>query len=140
MNHDNKLSFAEKLGYGMGDAACGIVYSSVTMFLTWFYTDIYGLSAAAVGVMFLVTRVLDAITDPLTGIVADRVKTRWGHFRPWLIWFAVPYAVLAVMTFTTPEFGASGKLVYAYLTYTLPHVVLHLYQYSLLRIGRSHYA
>ena len=119
MNHDNKLSFAEKLGYGMGDAACGIVYSSVTMFLTWFYTDIYGLSAAAVGVMFLVTRVLDAITDPLTGIVADRVKTRWGHFRPWLIWFAVPYAVLAVMTFTTPEFGASGKLVYAYLTYTL---------------------
>ncbi|MBZ4231402.1 MFS transporter, partial [Mycobacterium tuberculosis] len=74
MNHDNKLSFAEKLGYGMGDAACGIVYSSVTMFLTWFYTDIYGLSAAAVGVMFLVTRVLDAITDPLTGIVADRVK------------------------------------------------------------------
>ena len=80
MNHDNKLSFAEKLGYGMGDAACGIVYSSVTMFLTWFYTDIYGLSAAAVGVMFLVTRVLDAITDPLTGIVADRVKTRWGHF------------------------------------------------------------
>ncbi len=119
MNHDNKLSFAEKLGYGMGDAACGIVYSSVTMFLTWFYTDIYGLSAAAVGVMFPVTRVLDAITDPLTGIVADRVKTRWGHFRPWLIWFAVPYAVLAVMTFTTPEFGASGKLVYAYLTYTL---------------------
>ena len=103
----------------MGDAACGIVYSSVTMFLTWFYTDIYGLSAAAVGVMFLVTRVLDAITDPLTGIVADRVKTRWGHFRPWLIWFAVPYAVLAVMTFTTPAFSESGKLVYAYLTYTL---------------------
>lgn len=78
MNHDNKLSFAEKLGYGMGDAACGIVYSSVTMFLTWFYTDIYGLSAAAVGVMFLVTRVLDAITDPLTGIVADPL----GPFSP----------------------------------------------------------
>ena len=110
MNHDNKLSFAEKLGYGMGDAACGIVYSSVTMFLTWFYTDIYGLSAAAVGVMFLVTRVLDAITDPLTGIVADRVKTRWGHFRPWLIWFAVPYAVLAVMTFTTPDAKSSHGL------------------------------
>ncbi|POP43564.1 MFS transporter [Superficieibacter electus] len=119
MAGDNKLSIAEKLGFGMGDAACGIVYSSVTMFLTWFYTDIYGLSAAAVGVMFLVTRVLDAITDPLTGIVADRVKTRWGHFRPWLIWFAIPYAVLAVMTFTTPAFGASGKLLYAYLTYTL---------------------
>ncbi len=140
MNHDNKLSFAEKLGYGMGDAACGIVYSSVTMFLTWFYTDIYGLSAAAVGVMFLVTRVLDAITDPLTGIVADRVKTRWGHFRPWLIWFAVPYAVLAVMTFTTPEFGASGKTGLCLPDLHLTHAVLHLYQYSLLRIGRSHYA
>ncbi len=119
MANNTRLSIAEKLGFGMGDAACGIVYSSVTMFLTWFYTDIYGLSAAAVGVMFLVTRILDAITDPLTGIVADRVKTRWGHFRPWLIWFAVPYAVLAVMTFTTPDFGASGKLIYAYITYTL---------------------
>ena len=98
-----KLSVIEKLGFGMGDAACGIVYSSVTMFLTYFYTDIYGLSAAAVGVMFLVTRILDAVSDPLTGIVADRVKTRWGHFRPWLIWFAIPYAVLAVMTFTSSQ-------------------------------------
>ncbi len=114
-----KLSVIEKLGFGMGDAACGIVYSSVTMFLTYFYTDIYGLSAAAVGVMFLVTRILDAVSDPLTGIIADRVKTRWGHFRPWLIWFAIPYAVLAVMTFTTPDFGHSGKLLYAYITYSL---------------------
>lgn len=119
MSTERKLSVAEKIGFGMGDAACGIVYSSVTMFLTYFYTDIYGLSAAAVGIMFLVTRVLDAITDPLTGLVADRVRTRWGHFRPWLIWFAIPYAVLAVMTFTTPDFGASGKLIYAYITYTL---------------------
>jgi GPH family glycoside/pentoside/hexuronide:cation symporter len=119
MSTARKLSVAEKVGFGMGDAACGIVYSSVTMFLTYFYTDIYGLSAAAVGIMFLVTRVLDAITDPLTGLVADRVHTRWGHFRPWLIWFAIPYAVLAVLTFTTPVFGESGKLLYAYITYTL---------------------
>ncbi|MFO6295663.1 MFS transporter, partial [Pseudomonas aeruginosa] len=77
-NYDNNMRFGEKLGYGMGDAAWGIVYSSVTMFLTWFYTDIYGLSAAAVGVMFLVTRVLDAITDPLTGIGADLAKSRSG--------------------------------------------------------------
>ncbi|WP_413499469.1 glycoside-pentoside-hexuronide (GPH):cation symporter [Buttiauxella gaviniae] len=119
MSTARKLSVAEKIGFGMGDAACGIVYSSVTMFLTYFYTDIYGLSAAAVGIMFLVTRVLDAITDPLTGLVADRVHTRWGHFRPWLIWFAIPYAVLAVLTFSTPDFGESGKLLYAYITYTL---------------------
>lgn len=76
MTNNNKLSVAEKIGFGMGDAACGIVYSSVTMFLTYFYTDIYGISAAAVGVMFLVTRVLDAIVDPLIGIIADRTKTR----------------------------------------------------------------
>ena len=116
---DNRLSVSEKLGFGMGDAACGIVYSSVTMFLTWFYTDIYGLPAADVGVMFLVTRVLDAIIDPLTGLLADRTRTRWGHFRPWLIWFAVPYAVIAVLTYTTPDFGATGKLVYAWVTYSL---------------------
>ncbi|EBB3991632.1 MFS transporter [Salmonella enterica] len=118
MSDTSRLSTVEKLGFGMGDAACGIVYSSVTMFLTYFYTDIYGLSAAAVGTMFLLTRILDAVSDPLTGILADRIKTRWGHFRPWLIWFAIPYAVMAVMTFTTPDFGHTGKLIYAYLTYT----------------------
>lgn len=101
MSTSRKLSVAEKIGFGMGDAACGIVYSSVTMFLTYFYTDIYGLSAAAVGIMFLVTRILDAVTDPLTGLIADRVRTRWGHFRPWLIWFAIPYAVLAVAVAST---------------------------------------
>ncbi|MFB1117451.1 MFS transporter [Dickeya dadantii] len=116
---DNKLSTAEKIGFGMGDAACGIVYSSVTMFLTYFYTDIYGISAAAVGVMFLVTRVLDAVIDPMIGLLADRTRTRWGHFRPWLIWFAVPYAVIAVLTYTTPDLAGTGKLVYAYITYTL---------------------
>lgn len=119
MTNNNKLSVAEKIGFGMGDAACGIVYSSVTMFLTYFYTDIYGISAAAVGVMFLVTRVLDAIVDPLIGLIADRTKTRWGHFRPWLVWFAVPYAVIAVLAYTTPELNGTGKLVYAYITYTL---------------------
>ncbi|MGY5958262.1 glycoside-pentoside-hexuronide (GPH):cation symporter [Kosakonia sp. BK9b] len=113
-----RLSTMEKLSFGMGDAACGIVFSSVTMFLTYFYTDIYGLDAAAVGVMFLVTRVLDAVVDPVTGMIADRIKTKYGHFRPWLIWFAVPYAVMAVLTFTTPDFGHTGKLIYAYLTYT----------------------
>ena len=119
MDNNQKLSVIEKIGFGMGDAACGIVYSSVTMFLTYFYTDIYGLSAAAVGIMFLATRIFDAIIDPITGMVADRTKTRWGRFRPWLIWFAIPYAVLAVMTYTTPDFGYSGKLLYAYVTYAL---------------------
>lgn len=119
MTGNQKLSVMEKLGFGMGDAACGIVYTSVTMFLTYFYTDIYGIPAAAVGIMFLVTRVLDAIVDPIIGLLADRTHTRWGHFRPWLAWFAVPYAVIAVMTYTTPELSGSGKLVYAYISYAL---------------------
>lgn len=114
-----QLTVSQKIGYGVGDAACGIVYTSVTMFLTYFYTDIYGLSAAAVGTMFLLTRIFDAITDPLTGILADRTNTRWGHFRPWLMWFAIPYAVLGVLAFTTPSMADGGKLVYAYVTYSL---------------------
>lgn len=114
-----QLTMAQKVGYGVGDAACGIVYTSVTMFLTYFYTDIYGVSAAAVGTMFLVTRIFDAITDPLTGLLADRTNTRWGHFRPWLIWFAIPYAVLGVLAFTTPDMADTGKLIYAYVTYSL---------------------
>lgn len=119
MTEQMHLSVSEKLGYGMGDAACGIVYSSVTMFLTYFYTDIYGLSAAAVGVMFLLTRIFDAVIDPVVGLVADRTRTQWGHFRPWLIWFAIPYAVIAVLTYTTPHLLGTGKLVYAYITYFL---------------------
>lgn len=119
MDSQDRLSVAEKLGYGMGDAACGIVYSSVTMFLTYFYTDIYGISAAAVGTMFLLTRIFDAVIDPVVGLIADRTRTRWGHFRPWLLWFAIPYAVIAVLAYTTPDLMAGGKLVYAYITYFL---------------------
>ncbi|MBN0997580.1 MFS transporter, partial [Pseudomonas aeruginosa] len=97
--------------------ACGIVYSSVTMFLTWFYTDIYGLSAAAVGVMFLVTRVLDAITDPIMGAIADATSTRWGRFRPWLLAICVPFAVSCVLVYSIPSFSDSGKIAYAVAAY-----------------------
>lgn len=113
------LTFKEKVSYGLGDTASNIVFQSVMMFLTFFYTDIFGLSAAAVGTMFLVVRVFDAVTDPLMGALADRTNTRWGKFRPYLIWLAVPYAVICVLTFTTPELNESGKLVYAYITYGL---------------------
>ena len=134
MDNNQKLSVMEKIGFGMGDAACGIVYSSVTMFLTYFYTDIYGLSAAAVGIMFLATRIFDAIIDPITGMLADRTKTKWGRFRPWLIWFAIPYAVLAVMTYTTPDFGYSGKLLYAYISYALLMLCYTFINLSLIHI------
>ncbi|MBN1480285.1 MFS transporter, partial [candidate division KSB1 bacterium] len=88
-------------------------------FLMFFYTDIFGISAAAVGTMLMVSRFWDAVNDPLMGIIADRTNTRWGRFRPYLIWMSGPLALIGVFTFLTPDFGPVGKLVYAYITYTL---------------------
>ncbi|MBF7071834.1 MFS transporter [Glaciecola sp. MH2013] len=111
------LSVKEKFGYGLGDTASNIVFQVVIGFLTIYYTDVYGISAAAVGTLFLVVRIFDAITDPIMGGIADRTETRWGKYRPYLVWFALPYGALAVAAFTTPELSEDGKLIYAYLTY-----------------------
>lgn len=116
---DGKLSFGEKVGYSLGDAASNFYWKTFEFFIIFFYTDVFGISAAAVGTMMLVTRVLDAVADPIMGTIADRTRTRWGHFRPYLIWFAVPLAMAGVLTFTTPNLGSGGKLVYAYVTYCL---------------------
>jgi GPH family glycoside/pentoside/hexuronide:cation symporter len=88
------------------------------MFLLFFYTDIYGISAAAAGTMFLVTRIWDTANDPLMGIISDRTSTRWGKFRPFLLWLAIPFGVIGVLTFTTPDFDETGKIIYAYITYS----------------------
>ncbi len=109
----------EKFGYAAGDTASCLFYSTISMFMTIFYTDTFGISAAAVGTMFLVTRIWDTFNDPMMGIIADRTQSRYGKFRPWLLWMALPYAVIGVMAFTTPNFSMTGKLVYAYITYTL---------------------
>lgn len=114
-----RLSIKEKFGYGLGDTASNIVFQVVMTFMMFYYTDVFGISAAAVGTMFLIVRIFDAITDPIMGGIADRTNTRWGHYRPYLLWFALPYGVLAVLAFTTPDFSPSGKLIYAYITYTL---------------------
>lgn len=114
-----KVSVTEKIGYGLGDAASNIVFQVVMGFLLYFYTDVFGISAAAVGTLFLVVRIFDAITDPVMGGIADRTNTKWGKYRPYLLWFAIPYGLLAVLAFTTPDFSATGKLIYAYITYTL---------------------
>jgi glycoside/pentoside/hexuronide:cation symporter, GPH family len=87
------------------------------IYLLYFYTDVFGISAAAAGTMFLVSRVLDGVNDPIVGMVADRTVTRWGKFRPYLLWFCVPFAVMGVLTFTTPDFAEVGKLIWAYVTY-----------------------
>ncbi len=120
MAHQAKtLSIKEKIGYGLGDSASSIFYKLFTTFLLFFYTDVFGISAAAAGTMILVTRIWDAANDPIMGLIADRTSTRWGKFRPYLIWIAVPFGIIGVLTFTTPDFSATGKLIYAYLTYTL---------------------
>jgi GPH family glycoside/pentoside/hexuronide:cation symporter len=96
------------------------------MYLMFFYTDIFGISAAAVGTMFLITRIWDAAFDPFVGVLGDRTETRWGKFRPYLLWVAVPFAVIGVLTFTTPSLSGSGKLVYAYVTYSVMMMIYSL--------------
>lgn len=113
------ITFKEKVGYGFGDMASSMFWKIFGMYLLFFYTKVFGISPAAAGTMFLVTRIWDAINDPLMGIIADRTQTRWGKYRPYLLWFAVPFAVMGVITFYTPDLGETGKLVYAYITYTL---------------------
>ncbi len=114
-----RVSITEKIGYALGDSASNLYWKTFEFFLVIYYTDVFGISAAAVGTMLLVTRVADAVADPVIGAIADRTKTRWGHFRPYIIWFALPLAVAGVLTFTTPNLGSGAKVVYAYLTYGL---------------------
>jgi sugar (glycoside-pentoside-hexuronide) transporter len=112
-----RLSVKEKVGYGIGDAAANFIFQTMVMFQLAFYTDTFGIAAAAAGTLFLVVRVWDAVFDPFMGVIADRTKTKWGRFRPWVLWTAVPFGIMGFLTFTTPPLGAHGKLVYAYVTY-----------------------
>jgi len=115
----SKLTFKEKLGYGLGDTASHFVWDMVGFWLMFFYTDIYGISAIAAGTIMLIARFWDMGIDPIIGVLADRTKTRWGKFRPYILFGAVPYSILAIMTFTTPHFGEVGKIIYAGATYVL---------------------
>jgi len=112
------ISIKEKIAYGLGDTASNIVFQTVMLFLTFFYTDIFGISPAFVGTMFLLVRLIDAVTDPLMGALADRTNTRWGKFRPYLLWFALPFGIISVLAFTTPDLSEDGKMIYAFVTYT----------------------
>ncbi|MDX1460049.1 MAG: MFS transporter [Xanthomonadales bacterium] len=119
INPSERLSFTEKLGYGLGDTASNFFFQVFNIFLLYYYTDVFGLAPAAVGLMFMVTKVVDAISDPVMGIIADRTNTRWGKFRPYLLWGAVPYGILGYAMFAGPDLSETGRLVYAYVTYTL---------------------
>ena len=114
-----KLSFKEKVGYSLGDTASHFVWDMVGFWLLFFYTDVYGISAAAAGTIMLIARFWDMAIDPIIGVVSDRTNTRWGKFRPYILFGAIPYAVLAILTFTTPDFGEVGKIIYAGATYVL---------------------
>jgi len=114
-----KLSLKEKIGYSLGDTASNLFFQTFIVFLPIFYTDVFGIPAAAMGTMFLVTRIWDAVNDPMMGMIADRTNSRWGKFRPYIAGFAIPFAVAGVLTFTTPDFDVTGKEIYAYITYTL---------------------
>lgn len=114
-----KLSFGEKAGYALGDAATNFFFQSMILYQTRFYTDTVGLSAVAVGTMFLVLRLADAVFDPIIGALSDRTRTRWGKFRPWILWTAIPFGLVFWLVYVTPNTGPGGKLIYAYITYTL---------------------
>ena len=113
------LKFKEKLGYGLGDTASNFFFQVFNIFLLYYYTDIFGLAPAAVGTMFIVTKLIDAVSDPAMGLIADRTNTRWGKFRPYLLWGAVPYGLCGYAMFANPDLSETGKLIYAYATYML---------------------
>jgi GPH family glycoside/pentoside/hexuronide:cation symporter len=117
--NSEKLSVKEKVGYALGDTAANFIFQTMVMFQLVFYTDTFGISAVAAGTLLVVVRIWDAVFDPIMGVVADRTNTKWGKFRPWIIWTAVPFGIMGFLTFVTPDFSSGGKLIYAYVTYIL---------------------
>jgi GPH family glycoside/pentoside/hexuronide:cation symporter len=128
----DKLSMKEKIGYAMGDVASNLFWMVFVFFGMYFYTDVFGLSAAAVGTLFGVTRLVDAVIEPSIGLISDRTRTRWGQFRPYLLWVAVPFGVIGALTFFTPNVAYGSKVIYAWVTYFLVGVV-----YSLINLPYS---
>ena len=113
------LSKTEYTGYALGDTASNLFFQTFNIFLTYYFTDVWGIAPGAIIAMMFWVRLWDAFNDPLMGAIADRTQTRWGKFRPYLLWMAVPYGVCGYLIFAAPDLSPQGKLIYAYVTYTL---------------------
>lgn len=119
MTDQNTLPLREKLGYALGDGAANIAWRGVATFLFVFYTDVFGISPVTVGLLMLVARFSDGISDVIMGIIGDRTETRFGKFRPWILWTAFPLGIVLSLLFTTPDLSSTGKVIYAYVTYII---------------------
>ena len=115
----NRLRFTEKMGYGFGDMASSMFWKVFSYYLPFFYSNVFGLTLDQVAILLMVTRIWDAVSDPMMGVIADRTQTRWGKYRPYLLWMAVPFALCGVLLFTTPDWSPQAKLIYAYFSYIL---------------------
>nr|WP_300315637.1 MFS transporter [Halomonas sp.] len=114
-----RMTYLEKIGFGSGDMAINVVISSMFLIISYFYTDIFGLKPSHMGILFLVARLVDAVTDPLMGMITDRINTPKGRYRPYFLIFAVPFGISVLLLFTTPDWDYNAKLVWAYATYLL---------------------
>lgn len=120
---NKQVSWKERISYGLGDTASNLIFQTVTLYLMFYYTDVYGLNVAAVGTLFLLARIIDAFDGPIFGVLIDRTTSKYGKSRPWFLWLSIPFAAIAILAFMSPDFGDTGKLAYAYITYILLNVL-----------------
>jgi GPH family glycoside/pentoside/hexuronide:cation symporter len=116
------VKWKKRIGYGIGDLGCNLVFSTMASYLLFFYTDVFGITAAVAGTLMLVTKIIDAFADTGMGLLVDRTHTRWGQGRPYFLIGAIPFAIFTVMTFIVPDFNMTGKIIWAYVTYTLLNI------------------
>ncbi len=122
-NDSQKVSVIEKIGYSLGDLAANLIFQTLMTFLAFFYTDVYKIAPATASAIIFAGGMIGAFFNPIMGIIADRTNTRWGKFRPWILWTSVPFGVIALLAFSTPNFSEGGKVAYALITYILLVIV-----------------
>lgn len=121
-----QVSWPERISYGLTDGGFNLIFSMISTYLMYFYTDVFGIPVAVIAPLFFIGRILDGITDPLEGILIDRTNTRWGKCRPFWLWFAIPYGIFGILTFFAPDLGLTGKIIYVYVTYICLNLLVSL--------------